>query len=258
LTELGNNNSYSAKVFGTGEVAAVVNVYDAPATAIQLYSYNPFAAGSTEAFVPMLYNNYYGFNTEMKIQNVGANDAEVEIVYSTGLTANVTIDPNSSAAFYTPVILPAAWNVPYSAVVTSTNGEPIVVVVNQSSGTGSASTYNGLAAGSTTNFAPVLYNNYYTFNTQVTCQNLGAAATDITITYNNTGLATAPSVTIQDVPSGQTASFYTPSHVSVSSYKGSGVITSSDSVPVACVVNEGSSNVSFTWDSQYTYNAVVK
>lgn len=258
LTELDNNASYSAKIYSTGNIASVVNVYDAASKGIQLYSYNPFTAGADVVYVPMLYNNYYGFNTELKIQNVDTADAIVHIEYSNGTTKDVTIAPNSGVAYYTPGVLPVSWSSPYSAVVTSTNSKKIVVVVNQSNAVGAASTYNGLDAGSETVFTPVLYNKYYTFNTEVTCQNVGGASTDITITYNNTGLPTAPTNTVTGVAAGKTAKFYTPSHVTVNTYKGSGVITSTGSVPIACVVNEGSSDTSHLWDSQYTYNGVMK
>lgn len=258
LVELAYNKSYSAKITGTGNIAPVVNVYDSPTTAVQLYSYNPFTLGATQIFVPSLYNYYYGFNTEMKVQNIGSLDAQIKITYSTGFEVNDTIAPNTGKAYYTPNILPVSWNKSYSAVVESTNGQPVVVVVNQSSQTGSASTYNGLSSGASTIFAPVLYTNYYTFNTEVTCQNLGTANTDITITYNNTGLPTAPTFTSIGITPGKTVSFYTPSHVQIYGYKGSGVITSSGMVPIGCVVNEGSSNISIIWDSQYTYNGVMK
>lgn len=253
LTQLANNKSYSGKVVATGDVASIVNIYGGPSN-IQLYSYNAFSGGALEAFVPALYSKYYNFNTELKVQNVGTTDATVDITYSTGLTATVVLAPNTGKSYYTPSILPNA-NKVYTARIES--DQPIVVVVNESDPTNKAATYNGLIGGADTVSIPVVMKNYYGYNTDVVCMNVGAASTDVTITYSILGDPNTYFTTKTGVLPGTNAQFYTPADPALATAvtknkKISAVVTSSGE-PLNCIVNE--SHMTLTGDNLYSYNA---
>lgn len=253
LAELGNNKSYSGKIIATGDVATVVNIYGGPSN-IQLYSYNGFAGGALKAFVPALYSKFYGFDTEMKIQNVGGADAHVTITYSTGLTQTVTLKPNTGAGYYTPNILPNA-NKQYTAIVES--DQEIVVVVNESNALNKAATYNGLIFGSDKVSIPVVMKNFYGYDTDVNCVNVGDASTDVTITYTILGNPTTYSTTKTGVAAGASAAFYTPADpalatVTTTNKKMSAIVTTTGE-ELNCIVNE--SHRTLTGDTLYSYNA---
>ena len=254
LSQLVANKPYSGKITATGKVAPIVNYYGGPGN-IQLYTYNPFVSGATKAYVPALYSNYYGYNTEMRVQNVGAGTATVTITYSNGQTTNTTIQQNSGQSFYTPNILPAGKTL-YSAVVTS--DQPIVVVVNESNVGNQAATYNGLMTGSATVNIPAVMKNYYGYNTDVTCMNMGTVNTDVTITYKILGVVSTYQTTKTGIAAGRLVNFYTPTDAALASAsttnkKISAIVTSTGAQSISCIVNE--SHSTNAGDVLYSYNA---
>ncbi len=157
LTELANNQFYSAiiKGFVTGTttpalIAPIVNIYGRSTADNQLYSYNAFASGSTTAYAPVIMKNYYGYNTALVVQNIGTVNASVEVRYTNGTLTTHTIAPGAAASLYTPDVagLPSG-NTLYGATVSSTNAQPLVVLVNELNGYNRAASYSGFAAGGT-------------------------------------------------------------------------------------------------------------
>lgn len=256
LAELATNKGYSGKVTATGDVATIVNIYGGPSN-VQLYSYNAFSNGALKAYVPALYSKYYNFNTELKVQNVGTGDANVTITYSTGLTANITLKPNTGQAFYTPNILPNA-NKVYTALVESTNSQPIVVVVNESDVSNKAATYDGLIDGATKVSIPLVMKDYYGYDTDVNCMNVGSGSTNVTITYSIVGDPTPYSTTKSSIAAGTNAQFYTVADPALAAVvtknkKISATVTSTGQ-NVNCIVNE--SHRTLPGDTLYSYNAI--
>jgi len=232
LAELADNRAYSAKITGTGNIAAVVNIYGKGPYENQLYSYNPFAQGATTLYAPVIMNAYYGYNTALVIQNMGTATAEVTITYSNGLVKQTTIAPGAADSRYTPLEgLPTGLLT--GAKIESTNGQPLAVLVNESTNKNRAASYSGFAAGSTTIRAPIVMRRYYKYNTSVTCQNVGTAATTMSISYGGvSGTTTSPSVPVNGI-----YMFYQPTDTLLSDgWIGSATITSSQ--PIVCVVNE--------------------
>lgn len=234
-TTLANNVSYSAKISATGPIAPVVNIYGSGASAQQLYSYNPFKAGSLKAYAPAVYNNYYSYNTQLIVQNLGAATANVTVAYTNGFSTNHTIPSNSSVALYTPgqgAGLPAA-NVVYGATVTS--DQNVVVLVNMSNPKSRAASYSGFASGTLEVRAPAVFKNYYTFDSSITCQNIGAANTTLTISY--AGIASTR--TTGTIVPGGTLEIYLPGDPLLSgvpiNYSTAAKITSAQNI--VCIVN---------------------
>lgn len=236
LTQLSNNVAYSARITGTGNVAPIVNIYGLGAVANQLYSYNPFKAGSTTAYAPVIMNDYYGYDTALVIQNIGASTADVTVEYTDGTSVDYMIAQNSAESIYTPGTSLAAGNTLYGATVTSNNGQDLVVLVNESNGYNRAASYTGFASGSMEVSIPIVEKRYYGYNSSVTCQNVGGSATTMTIEYAGiVATTTSPSIAV-----GGTHLFYQPTDPALATvppnYISSATITAGQ--PVVCVVNQ--------------------
>lgn len=233
LTELVDNQFYSAKITGTGNIAPIVNIYGKGAADNQLYSYNAFKSGALKMYAPIIMNKYYTYDTSLVIQNIGAAAAAVTVTYTNGTVTNHTIQPGAAESLYTPAVLPAG-NTLYGATVES--DQDIVVLVNQSNGYGRAASYTGFAVGSSEMRAPIVMKNYYTFDSSVVCQNVGAAATTMTIEY--AGIATT--TTSPSIAAGATHQFYQPGDPALGSvppnWISSATITTGGEI--VCVVNQ--------------------
>jgi hypothetical protein len=254
LPELDDDQFYSAKIIGEapGNIAAIVNIYGRGGSDNQLYSYNPFAAGSTEAYAPVIMDTYYGYNTALVIQNLGGVAANVTITYSDGTVKNASIAPGAADSRYTPT--EGLGSGLYSAQVECTNGQPIVVLVNESSGYNRAASYSGFASGTLTVRAPIVMKRYYGYNTSITCQNVGTAAATMAIEYAGiAGSTTSPSIPVNGIHL-----FYQPSEVSLSDgWIGSATITSAE--PIVCIVNEDMNEPPEStqfMDQLYAYNGI--
>ncbi len=105
LTELVDDQFYSAKITATGNVAPIVNIYGQGSADNQLYSYNAFTAGSTVAYAPVIMSNYYGYNTALVIQNIGATDAAVTVEYTNGFSPTTPSPPAQLSRSTRPALL---------------------------------------------------------------------------------------------------------------------------------------------------------
>jgi hypothetical protein len=238
IAQLQTNQFYSARISGTGDIAPIVNIYGRGPAEHQLYSYNPFKSGSTVAYAPIIMNKYYGYDSALVIQNMGDIAAQVKVTYTTGLETTHTIQPGAAESLYTPLQGLPAGNVLYGATVESTNGQPIVAMVNQSNAYMRAATYTGFASGSNEVRAPIVLKSYYTFDSSVVCQNIGNSATTMTIAYAGPGVGSP--TTSPSIAPGQVHQFYQPMDPSLANvgpnWIGSATITSSQ--PIVCVVNQ--------------------
>ena len=231
---LDQNVAYSAVINGTGNIAAVVNIYN---NSDQLYAYNPFTAGANEMSAPIIMNNYYGYNTALTVQNIhSSTDANVEVQYSNGMTETQTIAAGSSHAFITANSPLPAGNTLYSAKVVSTNSIPVVALVNQSNGYNRAASYVAFAGGATSVNVPITLRSYYGYDSSITCQNVGNADATITIDYagvagNTVSGAIAPNAVFSQVQA-QDANLNGVGNNWISS----AVVTSTQDI--VCVVNQ--------------------
>lgn len=239
------NGLYSAKVEATGAVAAIVNIWSSVG---QQYSYDGVVSGSTMAYAPVLMNGYYGFNTALTVQNMGTTSTNVTVTYSNGKVSNATIAAGASQLFYTPNEgLPGGF---LGAAKVVSSGADIVALVNESDSTNRAASYVGFSAGSTSANAPIVLRAYYGYSTSITCQNIGAAATNITVTYSN-GVTEVKN----SVGANSTALFYQPNTVGLANgFNGSAVMTASQDI--VCVVNENQVTNPTALDFLLTYEAV--
>jgi hypothetical protein len=250
-TSLQQNKAYSAVIEGTGNVAAIVNIYGLGPANRQLYSYNPFAGGSEVAYAPVIMNNYFGYNTALTVQNVGAAATTVTVTYGTGHTENANIGPGASRVFLnfgTHTNLPSGTIT--GAKVQAAAGGQIVATVNESlSGAAYAASYSAAASGSKTVNAPIVMRSYFTYHSSVTCQNISGATQNITINYSN-----GQSTTVTGVANGSSAVFLQQFDTKIpTGFIGSAVMTSAGDM--VCVINQ-SPNAAPGQDQLYAYDGI--
>jgi len=259
LPELADNQFYSAKITGTGNIAPIVNIYGQGGTAPQLYSYNAFTAGSTTAYAPVIMSNYYGYNTALVVQNIGSSTATVDVTYTNNHSDSYSIAPGAAESIYTPGVagVPSG-NTLYGATVTS--DQDVVVLVNESTpSTNRAASYSGFPGGSTEVRAPIVEKRYYGYNSSVTCQNVGSAATDLVVTYTGPGVGSP--TTYPGVAAGATQLIYQPTDPALSgvspNWIGSATITATQ--PFVCVVNQDMNEPpqsTQNMDQLFSYNGI--
>ncbi len=227
------------KSLATGQYSVVVESSQPLEVIANSTSSGPVTAGAYQGvkqtdlsktlYFPGLYNSYYGFSSEIVLQNSDtANIATVDIDFynpSTGaiITAahiHDTIPANSTRVFamskYSGVPAGNKTGILAAKVVSTT---PIAGIVNNWSSTmfGEFSDYNGFAAGGLTLYAPGLYKNYYNFMSALTVQNVGTAPTNILVTYGN---GTTESATLQPF---QSIAYVQPNNASLPSGNTNGV-----------------------------------
>lgn len=181
------SGEYSVVVSANQPVAAVSNFSDADSGG----SYSGASTGSPSWNFPGVYDNYYGYYTEIYAQNVNA------------MAQNITLEvfaPGASVAVYTstktnvPAYSSVSWslkdlpqlnkNVSYSAKVTA-NAE--IVCMGNSYGSGATApqlySYNGFSSGAVKFYVPGLYKNYYGWNASLAIQNVGVTVATVAVTY---------------------------------------------------------------------------
>ena len=265
LGALSNNVPYSAVVSATGNVAAIVNIYGRAGTNNQLFSYNAFTSGNTTFYAPVVMNNYYGYNTALVVQNIGASTTHITVTYATGQTQSQDLAANSAATYYTPSSGIPSGNGPglNSATVTSTsagNGaQPIVVLVNESNSYNRAASYDGFPSGGTEVRAPALEKRYYNYNSSMTCQVISGGPATMTIEYYGAGGTSLGTTTSPSTATGATHVFYVPNESYISDgWLGSAKVTSS--AQIGCIVNQDMNEPpqsTTSMDQLYSYNGIL-
>ena len=161
-------------------------------------AYEGIEAGETATtlYFPGLYNNYYGFYSEIIIQNADSSDANIQIQFynqktgaAVGSPYTATLKPGASNVFVLSNLAPSlpSGNVNglFAAKVTSDRKIGGIANIWTSAKFGEYSSYNGFASGSDKIYVPALYNSYYGFVSSLTVQNIGASPTTVTVTYSN-------------------------------------------------------------------------
>lgn len=195
-TNLGSGR-FSAVIESTGETAAVVNqefIVNGNVNQPQppFASYSAVKGGGKSVFLPGIMYNYFGYYTEIYIQNVGDGDAtDVKIEYIPSVVngvlvgqkyteSNINIKQYASASRSQQSM--AQLGAPESsgiftgrffgsAVITSS--KDIAVVVNQHNTTQKKMfSYNGVSNGSTRLISPTALRGWYSYYTALTIVNM--------------------------------------------------------------------------------------
>ena len=262
-TFLNADVGYSAKITGSGNLAAIVQIYGGVGTGVadQLYAFSAFSGGATKVYAPVVMSGYYGYNTAITVQNAGSATANVTVTYSNSTTRSFTLASGASNTLLDFQILPAATSL-YSAVIESTNAQPLIVTVNESNSAKYATTYEGLTSGGTNLVAPIVMKEYYGFGSSVTCQNIGTSTANVQVAYagtSGTGAAVSiPATTKVTLAPNTSDGIFQFNDTSLpNGFIGSAIITANQNI--ICVVNQSIvNNAPTNQDQLYAYNAIVK
>ncbi len=218
-------------------VAAIAN-QKTDGAVLRSGSYSGSAQGAPQAYVPIAMKTFYGFSTEISVQNAGSGDVNVVVDYYNQAGAVVTAARDTANALKAGAVarfnqannanLPSSFN--GSALVTA-NG-PVVVVINQN-GPNKQNTYNGFLDGGQTLFAPIIMNAYYGFKTVIQVQNVGAAQTRVRVTYSD-GIVKESDY----VQPNSSVSFYNWTEGHAANFNGAATIASLDGQNLVAMINQ--------------------
>lgn len=195
-----NAGQYSAVVTSDVQLQVVVNTgstnSDTAPWTIFAYEGLGTAATGTTLFFPGNYRNYFGFNSEVVVQNAGDSSATLTAQFydsagtQQGSDINLgTLQPNAAQTFpMSSAIFDAAFANSGLAGLVITSTQPVAGVVNVWLGGDRAATssYSGFTSGSTNLFVPALYQDYFLFGSALTIQNVSNSQTaNVTVTYSN-------------------------------------------------------------------------
>ncbi len=271
---LPGNFSGSAKIVSNKNVAVITNFYNTGAdnTTAQFHSYNGFGGGVTKLYAPRIVKDYYGYQSGLKVQNVGGSPTTITVQYSFGgmtyAQVSPSIGPGQAWGPYMgePSQVPELAGVAGSGSATITSsGQPIVATINEDNRTeGRGVTYNGFLDGQATTSVlfPQVTSKYYGYCSGVQMQNVSASDGTMTVVYSMAGRA---DVVVAGIPigAGQSWSQFLPSVGSMTSdFNGSAVVTCNRNIV-------GIANMSFRadvdprfgmnyGDSFTTYNGINK
>jgi hypothetical protein len=195
--------------------------------------------GST-LYAPVIKNAYAGRSSRLLIANAG----------TAGMTVTAQFyNANGGLAGSAPLYLPVNGSGRIdgsncttnlcSAKVWSDNGQPLAVAILEraDSDQNSHSIHNAFNTGTTSNFVPVVKNNYGGQTTGVTIQNLGTQNANISLTcYDSLSSAIYACGTQNGVPSMATAVFYLGTAGLPNPFLGSAVVNATQ--PVASLIYE--------------------
>src|SRR5450759_1680180 len=253
-----NGRSFATGQAGTGVIlgsqplAAFVNEF-APAGG-DATSYGGITSGvGSTLYAPAIANGAYGgYTTGIGLVNLAASPTNITVTYRDSSGTVVKTQPlNGVAAGAYQGVYSGAAGLPSgfagTATITSSAGS-LAAVVNETGHGNQFSSYDAVAAGSTTSYAPVALNNAFGgYNTGMGIQNTTGSAGTVTITYyDSTGTATVKTSPIV-------------AHGYLAVYQGTDIPTPgaytaklTSSVPVAAIANEGApSNTSAKQSTAY-------
>jgi hypothetical protein len=231
------DGQYSAVISAGEPIAAVANQQlgtDGSGTSIPPFSsYSGAREGATEIMLPSIMYNWFGYYTELVIQNVGdASAVDISIEYfpttyagclagATGETESVPSIPQYAGTTVSQVEnldLGASgltddctvFNGRFLGSAKITSSEPIVAIVNQHV-QDKLFTYNSFAGGTDTLLLPAYMRDYYGYYVALVVANPGGVTATVTITYTNGDQGSTPGdvvVGTHSVPAGENITIY--------------------------------------------------
>jgi hypothetical protein len=247
----------SAIISSDQPLAAFVNEF-APGGATDASSYSaiqlPAGTGPT-LYAPVIVSSAYGgYTTGIGLVNLATTAANITITYRNPngtVHQTQTLSGVGSGAYRgiysgnsgssTDANLPAGFA--GTATITSSAGA-IAAVVNEAGPGGQFSSYDAIATGATTLYAPAIINNAYGgFSTAIGFQNVGMAQANLTVSYSGqvgSSSTTQTFVEMFPLPAGGSFGDYNgggaANRILPDGFHGSATITSNQ--PLAAIVNE--------------------
>lgn len=230
---------YSVVIDSDQNVVAIANLAsDGPSTST---AYNGIAQADVgRTFnIPSAYRNYFGFTSNIVVQNAGTAAADVTVTYKRAGSADVSetrnIPANASVTFDQSATAGLPDGFIGSAVVSSPNQD--VAAIFLVSAATQLSSGRGARSGAPVVSLPVIFNNYFGYVTNALVQNVDTTPTNVTISYYQGGtLVAQQNATIQPGASVAFNQFGDSSAVPVG-FNGSAVVRSTDNKNIIAVAN---------------------
>jgi hypothetical protein len=238
MTDLGTTFNGSVAISSDREVAAIVN-QNTTGDSRYNASYTAFSEGSDTFYLPVILNGYYGWHTEVFVQNAGASAVDVTVTYSTAGCTDSATGLAMGAAVRFDNMATCAGGLDANGSATISASGPVVAVVNQITPSDEKEqTYNGFLPddGVDTLFDPIVLKDYFTFNSSFQVQNISGAPMDITASYSD-GMV----VTKEDIADGESATFIQATEAHASGFTGSVIVTNDTGGDMVAIVNQASS-----------------
>ncbi|MBI1802250.1 MAG: hypothetical protein HYR71_11555, partial [Chloroflexi bacterium] len=236
------SGQYAGRVSCDQKVAIVTSQFTANSRSA--YS-SDTSRSSTTWYVPDVFNNYYGYYSNLVVQNVSeATVASITVQIYNSSGANVAtqtatnVPANGYANFEQTGLANMVTNALYSARVTASGNVAVVAnIFGQGALAGTLFTYMPFSSGAPTFYVPIVMKNYYGYRTAIVVQNIGSSATTVTVNYGN-GVVDSRS----NVNPLASVEFYTPNNPQIQD----GTLTpatiqSSNGQPIVASVNEANS-----------------
>ncbi len=191
--------SGSVVIESDAQIASISNILGNGGVAAA--AYDGSSEGSLSVLLPLLMSHNGDYNTWFNVQNAGASDATVDVVYSDGTTASATVAPGAAATFDQSIESHTA--AVFSAIVNST--QPIAATVIEENPV-TMFAYSGFIASATAPVLPLINANNSGYVTGINVQNAGDTDTEVTISYTPSLAGTACTET-QTILAGKSATF---------------------------------------------------
>jgi len=262
----------SVVIYSDWPVVAVSNITGLGSGYAINASYESSAEGADQVNLPLIMRNNPSarpISTWFNVQNAGTEDAEVQVDYYPlpGIgntdTEYATIKPGASATFDQATNSDLGTRFLGSAVISSTNGVPLVAAATEERTTPSQwetlMAYRGFTEGSSTIALPLIMANNGAAKlwTGLQIQNMGTISTTITVSYGpnigGTWNPAGPDVQT-DVGPGESMNVLND-NVTWSAgnrYLGSATVTSSNGQPLVAIVNQSGTKSGIYQASAYT------
>jgi len=257
--------AFEANTSTPANIAVIVNIWGTDDsggsgfnTQNEVFSYTAFSAGATKWYTPVNMIGYYSWDSALVIQNITGSSVNVTVDYDTGDQDLRTIPGYSAASIYLPSQSTLDPGTPPAgrlagATITSNTANSIVVMVNESNADNRAATYTGLTGGALKAYGAMAVYQASGYDLSVTCQNLGAGSTDITLEYIGSGVSP---ITRTGIGAGETELWFSPNDGLTAGYVGSVVVTST-AESIGCTVNRANNGAASGLDTLGAYEGVT-
>jgi hypothetical protein len=187
--ELPAGFSGSAVISSDQPVAAIANLIGDAFTAGA--SYGSFSGGSETVSLPLIAKGQVStYDTFFNVQNVGSGTADITVAYAgTACTETANAVPAGAAVRFDQATNSCLANghVGAASVTAGTGQEIVATVVETTRNNTGLYAYNGFVSSAPELVIPLVQFNNVGFHSGVQIQNVGAASTDVTVTYMPAG-----------------------------------------------------------------------
>ncbi len=188
-TELADGR-YSVAVTADQPIAAIANMVGLNGEIGFNGSYSGAGDNAqTSQYLPSVNKAFWGWNSHLSVQNLTGDEQIVTVDFYSGTLTSINTVTETVAAYSSwHLDVAGLTGVPdnYNGSAIATAAGPIAAIDNQTNDPlGNTQDYNAFSGGATTMYCPALYDNFFTWNSSLSLQNVGATTTTVYISYSD-------------------------------------------------------------------------